>query len=34
VFMDSIDASWMFQPPCLHTMEDVIWSEAVYNNYS
>jgi len=33
VFMDSIDTSWMFQPPCLHTMEDVIWSD-IYNNYS
>lgn len=32
VFIDSIDASWMFQPPCLHTMEDFLWSE-VYSNY-
>lgn len=32
VFMDSIDASWMFQPPCLHTMEDVLWSGG-YSNY-
>ncbi|CAI8599848.1 unnamed protein product [Vicia faba] len=32
VLIDSIDASWMFQPPCLHTMEDFLWSE-VYSNY-